>query len=89
MCQGRCPCGFTGPDGRVRAHSLSCPEFARACQDGLASVSSTVQLEYDRWAAGGRRQERAEGHAASVAETDARRAAMAERFRGRDILADD
>lgn len=87
MCTGRCPCGYTAHTADVQAHQVGCPVFAaayRADPDGVLGANE----EYDRWLEHGRPEERAAAHAASVADTDARRAAMASRFATRDILED-
>lgn len=85
MCQGRCPCGVTGSHARVQQHQLECQVFAKAYKADPAAIGS-VQEEYEQWAAGGRKAERTAAHEASVADTDARRAAMAGRFATVDIL---
>lgn len=88
MCRGRCAgCGRVGPDGKVRDHIMSCPDFAELYQRDAQSIG-TVQQEYEKWVAAGRPAARAAAHAASVADTDARRAAMADRFATHDILED-
>jgi hypothetical protein len=71
----------------VEAHQVECEVFAAAYRADPASVL-TVQEEHARWAASGRREERAAAHAVSVADTDARRAVMADRFKTVDLLED-
>lgn len=89
MCQGRCAgCGYVGPDGKVRDHQMGCPDFAELYRKDPAAIG-TVQQEYAKWVAEGRPAAKAAAHAQSVAETDARRAAMSERFKTRDVLDDD
>jgi hypothetical protein len=88
MCQGRCAgCGYVGSDARVVVHQASCEGFAEAYRKDPSAILS-VQEEYKKWRAEGRRQERAQAHADSVAATDGRRAAMADRFTTRDLLDD-
>jgi hypothetical protein len=85
MCQGRCVCGYSGSHARVQAHQLQCAAFAAAYRADPAAVG-TVQEEHERYQREGRRAERADAHEKSVAETDARRAAMARRFATVDLL---
>ena len=88
MCQGRCAgCGYVGPDVKVRNHQMNCPSFAELYQRDPASIG-TVEDEYEKWVVAGRPAAKAAAHAASVAETDGRRADMAVRFATRDILED-
>lgn len=87
MCTGRCPCGYTAHTADVEAHQVGCPHFARlyrADPDGVLPPGD----EYASWLEHGRPEEKAAAHAASVADTDARRAAMASRFATRDVLED-
>lgn len=84
--RGRCVCGFTGSACTVRRHQLDCPEFAAAYQAGQEGTEP-VQA-YEQWAQGGRKESRDAAHAVTVADTDRRREAMAERFATRDILED-
>lgn len=88
MCQGRCAgCGYVDSDARVDAHQADCEGFALAYRKDPGSILPSKD-EYKRWLAAGKPQERAEAHVASVADTDARRAAMADRFQTRDVLDD-
>lgn len=88
MCQGRCAgCGFIAGDGKVRDHQMNCPDFAALYRENPAAIG-TVQQEYEKWVAAGRPAAKAAAHARSVAETDARRGAMASRFATKDILDD-
>jgi hypothetical protein len=89
MCQGRCAgCGLTGPYRDIRSHTISCPEFAALVRFDPGAALEPAQ-EYARYVASGAQAEaKAESRAAQVADTDARRAAMAERFRTRDPLED-
>jgi hypothetical protein len=83
---GRCAgCGKVGRPDRIRAHCASCPEFAVLYQRDRASIG-TVEEEYENWVVHHRDAEKAIARDAQVADTDARRAAMAERFRTRDPL---
>ena len=87
MCTGRCPCGYTAHTADVQVHQVDCAVAARlyrACPDAVLGV----EAEYERWLEQDRKSERAAAHAVSVAETDARREAMASRFATRDILED-
>lgn len=86
MCTGRCICGYTAQPGKVRDHQMSCPEFARVYQVQGPGAMRTAEQEYEHWVAEGRPAARAAAHEAVVADTDARRAAMASRFATRDIL---
>lgn len=89
MSTGRCAgCGFTGQPGKVRDHIVECPDFAAAYRRDFRSIG-TVEQEYENWVTAGRPAARAAAHAAVVADTDARRAAMASRFATRDILDDE
>lgn len=85
MGTGRCLCGYTAPVKQVEAHQVGCGQFATAYRANPDMVLSPAR-EYERWQAKGRREERAAAHAEAVADTDARRAAMADRFATRDIL---
>lgn len=88
MSTGRCAgCGKVGQPGKIRDHQMSCEKFAVLFKADRASLLP-VEQEYERWVAAGRPAERAQVHAQSVADTDARRAAMAERYRTVDILED-
>lgn len=88
MCQGRCAgCGYVDGDGKVIAHQVDCEGFALAYRSDPAAIVS-VQEEYRRWQQQGKPEARAIAHAASVADTDTRRAAMSERFKTRDVLDD-
>lgn len=88
MCQGRCAgCGYVDSDSKVDAHQPDCEGFALAYQKDPASILPS-RAEYKRWLEAGKPEEKAQAHAASVAGTDARRAAMADRFQTRDVLDD-
>lgn len=88
MCQGRCAgCGYIAADVRVRNHQVGCPDFAALYRESPRSIG-TVGEEYEKWVAAGRPAAKAAAHARSVAETDARRSAMADRFKTVDILED-
>ncbi len=88
MAVGRCPCGYTALAVQVAGHQAGCAEFARAYTADPESVLAP-EAEYERWKQGDRATEKAGAHAVSVADTDARRAAMASRFVTRDFLEDD
>lgn len=86
MATGRCVgCGETGPERQVRQHCLKCPDWARVYWDNPSLALDPVS-EYLRWAAEDKPGERAAELEAKVADTDARRAALADRYRTRDIL---
>jgi len=88
MSRGKCAgCDYVGPDGKARDHIMSCPGFAEAYRERGQSIG-TVEQVYEEWVREGRPRARAEAHARSVAVTDARRSAMADRFRTKDILED-
>ncbi len=85
---GRCPCGYIAPSVQVGLHQAGCAEFASAYRASPESVLPP-EAEYERWKQGDQATAKAVVHAASVADTDARRAAMATRFATRDLLEDD
>lgn len=88
MCTGRCAgCGRTGNPGKMRDHTMGCPEFAQLYQRDPGSIG-TVEQEYEKWLVAGKPEAKKAAHEASVADTDRRRTAMAARFESRDILED-
>lgn len=86
MSQGLCVCGFIDSAPRVQAHQVSCKAFAEAYRAGLPGLDPAEC--YETWAAGGRKASRDAAHQVSVADTDRRRDAMAERFASHDLLED-
>lgn len=82
---GRCLCGYFGPLAQVEVHQVACPVFASAYQDDPDGVPSPA-AELERWLVRDKSAEKAAAHAAAVADTDARRGAMASRFATVDIL---
>lgn len=91
MCStGRCSgCGLTGPYRAIVAHTIKCPEFAALIRWDSGAALEPAQ-EHARYVeSGGTASDKAAARKAQVADTDARRAAMAERFRTRDPLEDD
>lgn len=87
--QGRCSgCGETGPDKAIATHTVSCEVFAALYRLSPEQALSP-EAEYMRWREQDKAAEQTARVAAKVSDTDARRAAMADRFRTRDILEDD
>ena len=87
---GRCAgigCGYTGQPGRVRAHAVACSRFAELYRSDPAAALDPEE-EYRRWQADGRGAERAARYDEQVADTDARRAAMASRYVTKDLMED-
>jgi hypothetical protein len=88
MATGRCAGeGKTGPAREIAIHMITCPEFARLVQKNPERALPPEQ-EYARWRREDRDDEREGARSVKVADTDARRASMADRFRTRDILED-
>lgn len=89
MSQGRCPgCGEMNQVNVIYGHLVSCPEYARLYREYPERALSPV-AEYQRWLGEEKSAEQATRVAAKVADTDGRRAAMADRFRTRDPLEDE
>lgn len=89
MSQGRCSgCGETGPEVAIVIHTVSCPDFAALYREHPDRALLPAR-EYQRWREQDKAGETAVRVAAKISDTDARRAAMADRFRTRDILEDD
>ena len=88
MSRGRCAgCGDIGPEAEVREHVMCCPDFAAFVRENPGSVL-TPALEYQRWKAADKAAEQTARIETKRADTDTRRAVMADRFRTRDILED-
>lgn len=89
MSAGRCAgCQETGEVKAVRWHVISCLDWAALYQhDPLAALSP--EEEQARWLREDKDGEKLAHREATVADTDARRAAMASRFRTRDPLEDE
>jgi hypothetical protein len=86
---GRCAgCGETGPERAVAGHAVRCPEFAALHRLDPARALPPA-AEHQRWLAEERPGQKAAQHDAKVADTESRRAQMAERFRTRDFLEDE
>ncbi len=66
---------------------MSCPKFAAAYRSGPDSVLPP-EAEYERYRQEGKPAAKAAAHEQTVADTDTRRAAMADRFATRDFLED-
>lgn len=89
MAQGRCAgCGVTGPHKVVTAHMMVCAEYVALFLSDSAKALDP-EAEYTRWQNDDKAGERAVARQEQIADTDARRAAMAGRFATKDPLEDE
>ena len=87
MTQGRCDgCQANGPLRDIERHITVCAKWAAAYRADPAAVLDPGPA-WARWAAEERPALKAADLARRMADTAERRAAMADRFRGEDILA--
>jgi hypothetical protein len=86
---GRCAgCGKTGSASRMRRHIADCPDWA-ALYARSPDAALDPEAEYQRWSACDKEDERGARREQQIAQVLRRRAEGHERWRSRDILADD
>lgn len=75
--QGRCSgCGKIGPEREIIDHAVGCPHLAALPLDKVHNPA----MDYQLWVERGRKAEQHARRDAVIADTDARREAMAARF---------
>jgi hypothetical protein len=85
---GRCEgCGRTGSACKIANHTTECALWLALFAED-PSLALSPQESYRRWVAGGKAAERAAHVQAVTSDAAMRRAAGADRFRRKDILAD-